>query len=253
LFLSVIFGLDPEIQKFFKFGRDNRILQDFVNIDESKKVSRLSCNPVKGFDITTILDRRLKMKKYFYVLPFATYFIMACYCGLNAETGASLADALNNSVNKKAKTVTNTETKAAAPAVAPAEPVKKEPEAAPVAAEPEKAEPTKAEASKETVEIKFGTAVENRELTGQAESFPETTEKVYCWTKVSGLEVPANIKHVWYNKGTKISENSLAINYPTTRTWSYKSITPETSGDWSVEVVDSNGAVLKKGSFKVGQ
>jgi hypothetical protein len=190
------------------------------------------------------------MKKCFYVLPFAVFCVMVSCCGVNAEgAGASLAETLNSSTNKKVKTVTDTDTKAATATAA--EPVKNENEA--VAAETEKAEPSKDEASKAMVEIKFGTAVENRELTGQAESFSESTERVYCWTKVSGLEVPSNIKHVWYNKGNKVSENSLAINYPSTRTWSYKTITPETSGDWSVEVIDSNGAVLKKGSFKVGQ
>lgn len=91
--------------------------------------------------------------------------------------------------------------------------------------------------------------VESREPVGESKEFDSTaTKKAYYWTKVSGKNIPANIKHVWSADGKKIVEVPLAVKYPTTRTWSYQTIWP---GKWKVEATDESGNVLSTTDFTV--
>jgi hypothetical protein len=101
------------------------------------------------------------------------------------------------------------------------------------------------------VDAKVATAVADRETQGAAGSFPAGVGKIYCWTKV---QAPAGseITHVWYRGAEKVNEVKLQLKQPTTRTWSVKTIPAEWTGDWKVEVVGPDGAVLKTVAFKVG-
>jgi len=96
-----------------------------------------------------------------------------------------------------------------------------------------------------------GTAVVDRELEGEAETFPAETEKIYCWTTVTGCDEPTTIEHVWYYGGEEKARVPLEIKYPRMRTWSSKTIVPEWQGDWKVEMVDENGNVLATVAFTV--
>lgn len=86
--------------------------------------------------------------------------------------------------------------------------------------------------------IAAGTGVDQRELTGEAKEFPSTVERVYVWTRVSGLNPPAEIKHVWYCDGKKEAEVTLTLNVESGRTWSNKTVR---AGKWKVEVLGSAG------------
>ncbi len=97
------------------------------------------------------------------------------------------------------------------------------------------------------------TGVVDREPVGEAEVFPSDVGKVYFWTKVDGIQDTTMIKHVWYYKGDEIATVQLPIRGISWRTYSYKTIPPEWSGDWVVKVVDANGDVLKAVPFKVGE
>ncbi len=101
------------------------------------------------------------------------------------------------------------------------------------------------------VEIKFGTGVEQREILGEENKFPASVGRVYCWNLVEGTEEPTTITHVWYYGKKKKAEVPLNIKYPRTRTWSYKTMLPEWTGQWEVRVIDSQGGLLKKSSFKI--
>jgi hypothetical protein len=91
-------------------------------------------------------------------------------------------------------------------------------------------------------------SVENREPVGEAKEFNASVGQVSCWTKVIAATVPTKIKHVWYVDDQKVSEISLDINYPRTRTWSTKKIW---AGSWRVDVTDETGTVLTSVSFTV--
>jgi hypothetical protein len=96
--------------------------------------------------------------------------------------------------------------------------------------------------------IVFATGVEDREPVGEATEFDASVGRVYCWTKVQAAEVPTEIRHVWSLNGEKVSEVALQIRFPSTRTWSYKTIS---AGNWKVEVVDDAGTVISSAEFTV--
>jgi hypothetical protein len=95
-----------------------------------------------------------------------------------------------------------------------------------------------------------GTAIDNKEISGEAAQFPETVERLYCWMKVSADQTPVTLKHVWYVDGQKEAEVPLDIKYASMRTWSSKSVRP---GSWKVEVVDDKGTVLSSKEFTVAK
>ncbi|HET6921548.1 MAG TPA: DUF2914 domain-containing protein [Anaeromyxobacteraceae bacterium] len=111
--------------------------------------------------------------------------------------------------------------------------------------------PARAEATAAAVaDAKLGTGVVDREPQGVAESFKSDVGKVYCWTKVTGAE-GTEITHAWFKGEEKMGEVKLAVKYPSTRTWSAKTIPADGKGDWRVDVVGADGTVLKSLSFKV--
>ena len=93
--------------------------------------------------------------------------------------------------------------------------------------------------------------VERQPVNAQT-AFPSSIGKVFFWTTITGAKEPTEIKHVWYHEGIQIADVTLTIQYPQHRTWSYKTIMPEWTGNWSVEVLDSNAKVLKKVNFTIG-
>ncbi len=92
------------------------------------------------------------------------------------------------------------------------------------------------------------TSVENREPVGENKEFEAAAGTVYCWTKITAGTTPATIKHVWYFGKQKVFEKSLDVKYPSTRTWTAKTIQ---AGDWRVDVTDEAGTVLTSVSFTV--
>ena len=96
--------------------------------------------------------------------------------------------------------------------------------------------------------IALGTAVEARELVGEATEFDVSVGRIYCWTRIISQNVPTTIKHVWYADGAQVAEVPLNINYPSVRTWSSKAIS---AGKWRVEVVSETGDVLASTDFTV--
>jgi hypothetical protein len=91
-------------------------------------------------------------------------------------------------------------------------------------------------------------SVENHEPVGESKEFEASVGTVYCWTKITAQTTPATIKHVWYVGDQKVFEIALDIKYPSTRTWSSKTIK---AGNWRVDVTDDAGTVLSSVSFTV--
>ena len=106
-----------------------------------------------------------------------------------------------------------------------------------------------APATAATAEASVGTAIADRALTGAAESFPKGTEKLYCFSKVTGAD-STGIEHVWYKGDTEVARVKLKVGGSPWRTFSSKTLGDDASGDWRCDVVQ-NGTVLQSVKFKV--
>lgn len=104
-----------------------------------------------------------------------------------------------------------------------------------------------------TVETELCTGVEERMPVGMTDQFPADVGQVCLWSKVSGYTDETFIKHVWYYRGDEMATIELPIRGTAWRTYSYKTIPPEWSGDWVVKIIDVDGNVLKAIPFKVGE
>jgi hypothetical protein len=118
--------------------------------------------------------------------------------------------------------------------------------AAAIAQDPTQAGTPKAAA---TVETAVGTGVVDRVLAGTAESFPATTERLYCFSRVSNA-ADTEIEHVWYKGDVEMGRVKLKVGGSPWRTHSSKLLGANPSGDWRCDVVQ-DGNVLQSVKFKV--
>ena len=130
---------------------------------------------------------------------------------------------------------TQAPTPPAAPAPAPAAPA-----AAPTAAAATVSEAVVAKTVTDRVPQDTGT------------TFPADVGQVACWTKVSGAS-GTTIHHVWFHGDTQVGDVELQVGGSPWRTWSRKTVPPDWTGAWHVEVRDQEGKVLKRLDFTVGQ
>lgn len=94
-----------------------------------------------------------------------------------------------------------------------------------------------------SAEVKIGTGLENRDVTGEADSFPATTPQLVGWSRVTGAEEPTQVMHVWKLNGEKAAEVPLSVQTSSYRTHSRKTVEGH-PGKWSLEVQDMDGNVL---------
>jgi len=96
-----------------------------------------------------------------------------------------------------------------------------------------------------------GTGVENREPVGVGETFPATTEKVYCFLEVTEISKDTEISFVWFHGEKEMLKTNLPLQTgPKWRTFANKNI-GGMKGDWKVEVLDVKGSLVKDIKFKV--
>jgi len=86
---------------------------------------------------------------------------------------------------------------------------------------------------------------------GSGDVFDKGTGTIFCFTRVVGLEGGGDIIHNWYYKGTLKSTTKLPVGSGNWRTWSSKSINPEYTGEWMVEVLTEDGMPLESVIFFV--
>ncbi len=96
-----------------------------------------------------------------------------------------------------------------------------------------------------------GTAVENREPVGVAETFPATTEKVYCFLEAADIAKDTEVSFVWFHGQDEKLKTTLPLKegkrWRTTADKSLRGL----KGDWKVEIKDAQGNLLKEVKFKV--
>jgi len=97
----------------------------------------------------------------------------------------------------------------------------------------------------------IGTGVENREPVGVAETFPATTEKVYCFLEATEILKDTEVSFVWSHGEKEMLKTNLPLQTgPKWRTFADKNI-GGMKGDWKVEVRDVKGNLVKDIKFKV--
>lgn len=97
----------------------------------------------------------------------------------------------------------------------------------------------------------IGTGVENREPVGVAETFPATTEKVYCFLEATEILKDTEVSFVWFHGEKEMLKTNLPLQTgPKWRTFADKNI-GGMKGDWKVEVRDVKGTLAKDIKFKV--
>jgi hypothetical protein len=97
----------------------------------------------------------------------------------------------------------------------------------------------------------IGTGVENGEPVGAAETFPASTEKVYCFLEATDITKDTEISFVWFNGDKEMTKFNVPLKMgPRWRTYAYKNLR-ELKGDWKVEIRDPEGKVVKDFKFKV--
>jgi hypothetical protein len=73
---------------------------------------------------------------------------------------------------------------------------------------------------------------------------------LYCFTKVTASDdAERQIVHEWYRNDEMVSRFVLPVQGTSWRTYSKKLVTRDMAGDWRVEVLDSDGNLLKTTKF----
>jgi hypothetical protein len=112
------------------------------------------------------------------------------------------------------------------------------------------------EKSKESAEFTIarlvvGTGVENAEPAGVAETFPSSTEQVFCFLEATNIAKDAEVSFVWFYGQKEMLKTTLPLKMgPRWRTYANKNLRG-LKGDWKVEIKDPDGNVLKEVKFKV--
>lgn len=87
--------------------------------------------------------------------------------------------------------------------------------------------------------------VVDRMPVGPADRFPAGTPRVFCFTRIVGVQGETTITHNWYYQGSLKASVALPVRRDDWRTWSSKSLLPEWTGEWMVEVLTEDGTPLE--------
>jgi hypothetical protein len=109
-----------------------------------------------------------------------------------------------------------------------------------------------AAATVDVAEAVVARSVVDRQPQDTGTAFPADVGQLICWTKVTGASGAA-IRHVWFHGDTQVGDVELQVGGSPWRTWSRKTVPPDWTGAWHVEVRDAAGTVLKRIDFTVGQ
>ncbi len=79
-----------------------------------------------------------------------------------------------------------------------------------------------------------------------------SVKALYCFTRLrASSSEETSIRHIWYRDNEKVGEYVLPVRGERWRTFSKKTIEKGQAGDWRVEVLDSEGHVLKTVKFRM--
>lgn len=103
----------------------------------------------------------------------------------------------------------------------------------------------------EIVQAVIATGVENLEPKGVAETFPASTEKVYCFVEAKNVPKDTEVTFVWSMGDKEMLKFDTSLKAGVRwRTYASKTLYGK-KGGWKVEIKDAGGKVLKEVKFKV--
>ena len=79
--------------------------------------------------------------------------------------------------------------------------------------------------------------------------FQNNLKKIFCFSQIMGAKEDIQIKHNWYFGDKLVASVPLHVGSIDWRTFSSKRILPQYTGEWRVEIISQDGALLKKISF----
>ena len=95
--------------------------------------------------------------------------------------------------------------------------------------------------------------VVDREAVDVGTRFPNSVQRLYCYTKIVGADQPTEIVHVWNYGDVERARITLSVKSSNWRTFSSKVIQAHEIGAWHVDVLDTAGNLLKTINFEVTQ
>jgi len=107
------------------------------------------------------------------------------------------------------------------------------------------------EASVEVAEAVICADVVDREPVDVGDEFETSVNRLFCFTKIIGIQAPIEITHVWYWGEVERARVSVPVGGSGWRTWSTKAIQAHETGAWHVDVLGPIGELLKSLSFTV--
>lgn len=118
-------------------------------------------------------------------------------------------------------------------------------------AKPEQKAPSKEAPGFTIVRVVVGTGVGNNEPVGVAETFPVSTEKVYCFVQANDIAKDTEVSLVWFHNQDEKLKTILPLKMGKRwRTFAHKNLRG-LKGDWKIEIKDADGTLLKEVKFKV--
>ena len=105
----------------------------------------------------------------------------------------------------------------------------------------------------EVVAAAISKNVVGREAMDVGNRFPNSTPRLYCFTKIVGASQPTEVVHVWSYSGVERARVSLAVKAASWRTYSSKAIQAHEIGPWRVDVLDTYGNLLETINFEITQ
>ena len=95
----------------------------------------------------------------------------------------------------------------------------------------------------------FTSGVKNREPVDTITTLSNDKDKIYFFTDLRGLG-GQTVTHRWEYQGKTVSEVKFNVGGPRWRVWSSKTLSPQWTGEWRVEVLDGTGNIVGEASFK---
>ncbi|MEJ2699203.1 MAG: DUF2914 domain-containing protein [Desulfuromonadales bacterium] len=95
------------------------------------------------------------------------------------------------------------------------------------------------------------TKVVDRAPVDHLQTSPASTGTLYCYTRIAGASGDTTVTQVWYREGQEMARIVLPVRSADWRTWSSKRILPQWTGQWKVEILDSEGHILQTIPFSV--
>jgi hypothetical protein len=87
--------------------------------------------------------------------------------------------------------------------------------------------------------------VVDRAPVGAGDVFAKEIPRVYCFTHVAGADPGTQLVHNWYYQGNLKATVNLTVGSSDFRTWSYKTMMPQWTGEWKVEILTAGGTPLE--------